>query len=202
MPQLVMPSPPAADLGTVREIARMLVAADNPRVQAGRAVRTQAGLQQTGGAGRAAAGARERRRRSRQLPLAPSARRQRRRPTRSDPDARSGGWRCAGRGCGERQAASASARRRCWRPPTTTSSARPCRPTSWPPADPEASLPALIEEVKTPRHARIAARSSSSAASGTPTPTGRRGSSSSTRRATAGTRARSAPRASPPNCGR
>ena len=46
MPRLVMPSPPAADLGTAREIARMLVAADNPRVQAGRAVRTQTGLQQ------------------------------------------------------------------------------------------------------------------------------------------------------------
>ena len=38
-----MPSPPAADLGAVREIAKMLVAAENPRVQAGRAVRTPGG---------------------------------------------------------------------------------------------------------------------------------------------------------------
>ncbi len=45
IPKLVMPAPPAADLGSVREIAKMLVAAENPRIQAGRAVRTQAGLQ-------------------------------------------------------------------------------------------------------------------------------------------------------------
>ena len=45
IPKLVMPSPPAADLGSVREIAKMLVAAENPRVQAGRAVRTPAGIQ-------------------------------------------------------------------------------------------------------------------------------------------------------------
>ena len=44
--KLVMPSPPAADLASVREIARMLVAAQNPRVNAGRAVRTDAGLRQ------------------------------------------------------------------------------------------------------------------------------------------------------------
>ena len=45
IPKLVMPAPPAADLGSVREIAKMLVAAENPRIQAGRAVRTPAGLQ-------------------------------------------------------------------------------------------------------------------------------------------------------------
>jgi acetolactate synthase I/II/III large subunit len=44
IPKLVMPAPPAADLGSAREIARMLVAAENPRIQAGRAVRTQAGI--------------------------------------------------------------------------------------------------------------------------------------------------------------
>jgi acetolactate synthase I/II/III large subunit len=44
IPKLVMPSPPAADLGTVREIATQLVAAENPKVNAGRAVRTQAGI--------------------------------------------------------------------------------------------------------------------------------------------------------------
>ncbi len=42
--KLVMPAAPAADLGSVREIARMLVGAQNPRVIAGRAVRTDAGL--------------------------------------------------------------------------------------------------------------------------------------------------------------
>ena len=45
IPKLVMPAPPAADLGSVREIARMLVAAENPRIQAGRAVRTPAGIE-------------------------------------------------------------------------------------------------------------------------------------------------------------
>ena len=45
IPKLVMPAPPAADLASVREIAKMLVTAENPRIQAGRAVRTQAGLQ-------------------------------------------------------------------------------------------------------------------------------------------------------------
>lgn len=45
IPKLVMPAPPAADLGSVREIARMLVAAENPRIQAGRAVRTQGGIE-------------------------------------------------------------------------------------------------------------------------------------------------------------
>jgi acetolactate synthase I/II/III large subunit len=44
IPKLVMPAPPAADIGSVREIAKMLVAAENPRIQAGRAVRTQAGI--------------------------------------------------------------------------------------------------------------------------------------------------------------
>jgi thiamine pyrophosphate-dependent acetolactate synthase large subunit-like protein len=44
VPPLVMPAAPAADLGAVREAARLLVAAENPRVQAGRAVRTQEGL--------------------------------------------------------------------------------------------------------------------------------------------------------------
>jgi thiamine pyrophosphate-dependent acetolactate synthase large subunit-like protein len=44
IPKLVLPAPPAADLGSVREIARQLVAATNPRVQAGRAIRTHDGL--------------------------------------------------------------------------------------------------------------------------------------------------------------
>jgi len=44
VPPPVLPAAPAADLGAVREVARLLVAAENPRVQAGRAVRTEQGL--------------------------------------------------------------------------------------------------------------------------------------------------------------
>jgi acetolactate synthase-1/2/3 large subunit len=44
VPSFVLPAAPAADLGAVREVARLLVAAENPRVQAGRVVRTQEGL--------------------------------------------------------------------------------------------------------------------------------------------------------------
>lgn len=44
IPSLVLPAAPAADLGSVREMARLLVAAENPRVVAGRAIRTQDGL--------------------------------------------------------------------------------------------------------------------------------------------------------------
>src|SRR6185295_1569286 len=38
------PSPPAGETGAVREAARLLVAADNPRINAGRAARTPNGL--------------------------------------------------------------------------------------------------------------------------------------------------------------
>ncbi|HXP87195.1 MAG TPA: thiamine pyrophosphate-dependent enzyme [Bryobacteraceae bacterium] len=44
VPKLVMPAVPSADLGSVREIAKMLVAAENPRINAGRAARTQKGM--------------------------------------------------------------------------------------------------------------------------------------------------------------
>ena len=44
IPRLVMPSPPAGETGAVREAARLLVAADNPRINAGRAARTPNGL--------------------------------------------------------------------------------------------------------------------------------------------------------------
>jgi thiamine pyrophosphate-dependent acetolactate synthase large subunit-like protein len=44
LPKLVMPAPPAADLGSVREIAKALITSENPVVNAGRAVRTQLGL--------------------------------------------------------------------------------------------------------------------------------------------------------------
>jgi acetolactate synthase-1/2/3 large subunit len=44
IPRLVMPSPPAGEAGAVREAARLLVAADNPRINAGRAARTPNGM--------------------------------------------------------------------------------------------------------------------------------------------------------------
>ena len=44
IPRLVMPSPPAGEMGAVREAARLLVAADNPRINAGRAARTPNGI--------------------------------------------------------------------------------------------------------------------------------------------------------------
>ena len=44
VPRLVMPSPPAGESGAVREAARLLVAAENPRINAGRAARTPNGI--------------------------------------------------------------------------------------------------------------------------------------------------------------
>jgi thiamine pyrophosphate-dependent acetolactate synthase large subunit-like protein len=44
VPKMTMPLPPSADLGTVREIAKQLVAAENPRINAGRMARTQNGI--------------------------------------------------------------------------------------------------------------------------------------------------------------
>jgi len=44
IPRLVMPSPPAGEPGAVREAARLLVAAENPRINAGRMARTPAGI--------------------------------------------------------------------------------------------------------------------------------------------------------------
>jgi len=44
VPKLVMPSIPSADLATVREIAKMLVAAENPKINATRMARTQDGI--------------------------------------------------------------------------------------------------------------------------------------------------------------
>src|SRR5438309_1479090 len=44
IPRLVMPSPPAGDMGAVREAARLLVGAENPRINAGRAARTANGI--------------------------------------------------------------------------------------------------------------------------------------------------------------
>ena len=44
IPRLVMPSPPAGETGAVREAARLLAAAENPRINAGRAARTPNGI--------------------------------------------------------------------------------------------------------------------------------------------------------------
>jgi acetolactate synthase I/II/III large subunit len=44
IPRLTMPSPPAGEMGAVREAARLLVAAENPRINAGRAARTPSGI--------------------------------------------------------------------------------------------------------------------------------------------------------------
>jgi acetolactate synthase-1/2/3 large subunit len=44
IPRLVMPSPPAGESGAVREAAKLLVAAENPQINAGRAARTPEGI--------------------------------------------------------------------------------------------------------------------------------------------------------------
>ena len=44
IPRLTMPAPPAGEPGAVREAARLLVAAENPRINAGRAARTPNGI--------------------------------------------------------------------------------------------------------------------------------------------------------------
>jgi acetolactate synthase-1/2/3 large subunit len=44
IPKLAMPTPPAGDINGVRELARLLVAAENPVIVADRATRTQAGV--------------------------------------------------------------------------------------------------------------------------------------------------------------
>jgi acetolactate synthase I/II/III large subunit len=44
IPRLTMPAPPVGDPGAVREAARLLIAAENPRINAGRAARTPKGI--------------------------------------------------------------------------------------------------------------------------------------------------------------
>ncbi len=44
VPKITLPSPPSADLASIREIAKQLVAAQNPRINAGRYARTQNGI--------------------------------------------------------------------------------------------------------------------------------------------------------------
>lgn len=45
IPQLTLPAPPSGDIGSIREAAKMLVAAQNPRINAGRLARTSKGLE-------------------------------------------------------------------------------------------------------------------------------------------------------------
>src|SRR3989442_14965295 len=44
IPRLTMPAPPAGESGAVRDAARLLVAAENPRINAGRMARTPEGI--------------------------------------------------------------------------------------------------------------------------------------------------------------
>jgi thiamine pyrophosphate-dependent acetolactate synthase large subunit-like protein len=44
IPRLTIPAPPSGETGAVREAARLLVAAENPRINAGRAARTPNGI--------------------------------------------------------------------------------------------------------------------------------------------------------------
>ena len=44
IPKLTMPSPPAGDMGAMREAARLLIAAETPQINAGRAARTPNGI--------------------------------------------------------------------------------------------------------------------------------------------------------------
>ena len=69
-------------------------------------------------------------------------------------------------------------------------------------ADAQATLPALIEEIKKAAHPRSQTRASRSAARSWPRRTRRPGTSRSSRRSTAGIPAPSAWRACPPSCGR
>lgn len=44
LPQVTLPKPPAADIGSLREIARRLVAAENPKIHCGRVARSDEGI--------------------------------------------------------------------------------------------------------------------------------------------------------------
>ena len=45
LPKLTLPTPPSADIGSIRETAKLLVAAENPRINAGRLARTERGIE-------------------------------------------------------------------------------------------------------------------------------------------------------------
>jgi thiamine pyrophosphate-dependent acetolactate synthase large subunit-like protein len=44
LPKLTLPEPPSADIGSIRETAKLLVAAGNPRINAGKVARTERGV--------------------------------------------------------------------------------------------------------------------------------------------------------------
>ncbi len=73
VPKLSVTSPPAGDSGAVAEIAKLLVAAENPLIVTGRSARTPKGLEAAGRAGGAASGARVRSSDADELSHAPSA---------------------------------------------------------------------------------------------------------------------------------
>ena len=139
IPRLTMPSPPAGESGAVREAARLLVAAENPRINAGRLARTPNGITLLVELAGAAAGAGQRWRRSRELPVASPARRRRSRARRMSssnlevqgdgaPGRRGPRRRTRRRSTSRRSASSSRATCRTsstWRTPTSTS--RPTR---------------------------------------------------------------------------
>lgn len=45
LPKLTLPTPPSADIGSIRETAKLLVAAENPRINYGRLARTERGVE-------------------------------------------------------------------------------------------------------------------------------------------------------------
>jgi thiamine pyrophosphate-dependent acetolactate synthase large subunit-like protein len=45
LPTLTLPAPPSADIGSLRDVARLLVAAENPRINYGRLARTERGVE-------------------------------------------------------------------------------------------------------------------------------------------------------------
>jgi hypothetical protein len=45
LPRLTLPAPPSADIGSLRDVARLLVAAENPRINYGRLARTERGVE-------------------------------------------------------------------------------------------------------------------------------------------------------------
>ena len=72
IPKLSIPTPPAGDSGAIAELAKLLVAAENPVILAGRAARTPAGLRAHGRARRDAASGRRRHAPTSELSDAPS----------------------------------------------------------------------------------------------------------------------------------
>ena len=73
IPKLTLPQPPQGDSASVAETARLLVQAENPVIIAERAAHSQAGMENSGAAGRNAAGAGDRPARAHEFSVAASA---------------------------------------------------------------------------------------------------------------------------------